>query len=334
MRHQGVVKSKQLTRDHVFWPGMQSQLEDVIARCAICQQFHKKQHKEPLQNHNIPCEPYNKIGIDIFHVQQQNFLLAVDYYTKYPEVIKLNSLTSREVIEALKEIFCRHGIPKTVMSDNGPQFSSREYRDFAFDYGFNPVFSSPQYPQSNGQVERFVQTIKIMMKKAILENTDYHLMLLNYRNSPIMDMNASPAQMLMSRRLRSKLPITNKQLKPQIRYITKAQIAIKQQKQKRQYDKHAGSAHKKLEKGDNVRYLTHSDKWASGQIVQTNIGKERSYKIQDQDKTIRRNRKHIFKIREPKTGTDRQVQPNINNTTTKVTRVGRVVKPVTRFGYN
>ena len=78
----------------------------------------------------------------------------VDYHSKYPEVVQIQSTTSRSVIETLKQLFARHGIPNEVVSDNGLKFTSTEYTIFANTYGFKQIYSSPLYPRSNGQAER------------------------------------------------------------------------------------------------------------------------------------------------------------------------------------
>ena len=96
-------------------------------------------------------------------------------------------------------MFCRHGIPKTVISDNGPQFKSVEYKMFAKEYGFTPVYTNPLYPQSNGRTEMFVQTITKLVKKAMIAKSDINIALLNYRNTPLRQIGKSPAQLLMNR---------------------------------------------------------------------------------------------------------------------------------------
>ena len=68
--------------------------------------------------------PWQKVGTDIFEWKKSSYLLAIDYYSRYIEVAKLTSTTSKAVVQHLKSIFSHHGIPKTVISDNGPQFSS------------------------------------------------------------------------------------------------------------------------------------------------------------------------------------------------------------------
>ena len=71
------------------------------------------------------------------------------------------------------------------MSDNDPQFSSLEFRDFAAKYGFDHVTSSPVYPQSNGFIERNIQTVKNTMKKCLESCTDMHMALLCLHATPI-----------------------------------------------------------------------------------------------------------------------------------------------------
>ena len=85
----------------------------------------------------------------------------------------------------MKCCFAQHGIPRIIISDNGPQFACDELKEFASMYEFTPTYSSPMYPKSNGQTERCIQTVKSMLKKATLDGSDFHLALLNYRNATI-----------------------------------------------------------------------------------------------------------------------------------------------------
>ncbi len=120
---------------------------------------------------------------------------------------RLRHITTTAVIHRMKAVFARHGIPKKVISDNGPCYSSHEFKQFADSWGFQHVTSSPHYPQSNGLAEKTVQTAKRIFTKAKEDKRDPYLSLLEYRNTPV-DGLKSPAQILMSRRLRSILPNT------------------------------------------------------------------------------------------------------------------------------
>ena len=105
----------------------------------------------------LPSLPWQKVATDLFKWKGSTYLLVVDYFSKYIEISKLEGESSQEVIQRLKSIFARHGIPQQVMSDNGPQYSSNEFHKFA---KFVHSRSSPKFPQSNGEAERAVRTIK------------------------------------------------------------------------------------------------------------------------------------------------------------------------------
>ena len=152
----------------------------------------------------------------------------VDYFSRYPEVLQLTSTTSMSVISALKSVFSRHGIPEIVRSDNGPQYSSAEFMSFASSYGFHHLTSSPQFPQSNGQAERAVQTIKNLLKKS----DDLYTSLLSYRATPLSWCDLSPAELSMGRRLRTSVPLTDKMLRPQWVYLETFRELDKKQKAK------------------------------------------------------------------------------------------------------
>ena len=97
--HLGIIKSKQLARDYIFWPGMNKQVENKVSRCTICQSFRNKPDAEPLISHDIPVIPYTKLGIDFFQVQDRHFILFIDYHSKYPEIVELKHATSTETIK-------------------------------------------------------------------------------------------------------------------------------------------------------------------------------------------------------------------------------------------
>ena len=114
-----------------------------------------------------PQRPWEIVAKDLFTFHSDWYLLVTDFYSRYPEVAKLERLTSKEVILHCKSIYARHGIPDIVRSDNGPQFEvtrTAEFQQFAKAYGFRHVTSSPRYPQSNGFVEAAVKIVKLRFK--------------------------------------------------------------------------------------------------------------------------------------------------------------------------
>ena len=111
----------------------------------------------------FPDRPWQRLGSDLFHWKGANYLLVVDYFSRYIEMAMLTSTTSEATIGHLKSIFARHGIPETLISDNGLQYASSVFQKFARDYGFTHTTSSPHYPQGNGEAERAVQTVKRLL---------------------------------------------------------------------------------------------------------------------------------------------------------------------------
>ncbi|XP_060083284.1 uncharacterized protein K02A2.6-like [Ylistrum balloti] len=208
--HLSMVKCKARAREVLFWPGMSTDIEEKVATCNICARHTNSNAKEPLIPHDIPNRPWAKVAMDLFELKGQHYLLSVDYFSKWPEISKLQGLTRSSVINHVKSQFSNYGIPDQVISDNGPQFASREFTKFSKDYGFQLTTTSPHYPSSNGQAERMVQTVKGLLKKA----NDPYLAILDYRNSPIDGIDLSPAQIFMGRRLKTTLPTATPLLKP------------------------------------------------------------------------------------------------------------------------
>lgn len=123
-----------------------------------------KQQKETLISHKIPHLPWSKIGMDLFNANDSMFLIMVDYYSDYWEIDRMPDYTSYTVIECCKRQFSRHGIPLEVFTDNGPPFSGMDFQEFAEEWDFNHVTSSPYHSQSNGKAESAVKIAKTLRK--------------------------------------------------------------------------------------------------------------------------------------------------------------------------
>ena len=116
----GVEKTKQRAPDVLFWPGMATEIHSTIASCPICATNHPSYPKEPLLPHNTPSCPWQKIATNIFTWDSKNYLITVDYYSRFFEIDQLTTKTSSAVIRKLSAQFAGHSIPEVVISDNGP----------------------------------------------------------------------------------------------------------------------------------------------------------------------------------------------------------------------
>ena len=132
----------------------------------------------------IPAFPWTKIATDIFHFEGDSYLLLVDYTSRYPIICKLNSMTAQHVVRHLKVIFSEYGWPNAIVSDNGPCYAAEAFTKTMQEYSVNHITSSPDYPQSNGLAEKFVQTVKKLFYKAKEEGADLYKALIIYHNMP------------------------------------------------------------------------------------------------------------------------------------------------------
>ena len=287
--HQGIQRCRARVAASVWWPGVSQQIAQTVQQCAECAK-NSTPNKEPLMTSQLPEYPWQVVGTDLFEIDGVHYLLTVDYFSRYPEVIKLTSTTSAAVIKALKSVFSRHGIPETVRSDNGPQYSSQEFARFASSYEFNHVTSSPRFPQSNGQVERTVQTVKRLLKRS----NDPYLALLSYRATPLPWCDLSPAQLSMGRRIRTPIPQTNKLLVPNWAYLKTFREKNKQfkQSQKSNFDKrHRARELSPIPDNTDV-WITSESQPVQGKVIST-AGSPRSYVVSTPSGEIHRNRSHL-----------------------------------------
>ena len=152
--HMGIENKKLRAKETVFWPGINRQIEDIVKSCNACLENQKKQTMEPLIVSQIPNYPFEVVEADLFYWNSQDFLLIVDYYSRYWEIEKLYTTQSVTVIRKLKKLFSRYRIPEVLRSDNGPQFTSINFKKFSKDWEFEHITSSPYFSQSNGMVDR------------------------------------------------------------------------------------------------------------------------------------------------------------------------------------
>ncbi|UYV72016.1 K02A2.6-like, partial [Cordylochernes scorpioides] len=256
--HFGITKTRLRACETVWWPGISEEIAETVRKCSVCIQEAVSKH-EPLIPTNFPTRPWQKIGMDLFKFENKWYLVIIDYYSRFPEMIQLDRLTANVVVRGCKSIFARHGIPETVVSDNGTQFgAAREFSNFARQYGFTHVTSSPRFPQSNGMAEAGVKIAKLILKK----NQDPSLGLLEYRSTPL-ENGYSPAELLMGRKLRTTLPIAPGNLNPKLvdSQTLKRKEGRRRKDMKSRYDRRCGATDmEELSEGDTV-WITDMRTW-------------------------------------------------------------------------
>ena len=163
---------------------MNSAIEDMIKRCPTCLIFWNCQLSEAIINHPIPNQAWTKIAADPFCLYGYYYLLTIHYYSKLIVIETLNNLQSSTAINKCKNIFSQLETPKELVTNNGPEFSSHYFKLFLRTWDFEHRTISQHFHQSNGLVERSIQTIKRTLKKAKLANEDHYLSILFLNSKP------------------------------------------------------------------------------------------------------------------------------------------------------
>lgn len=215
--HLGSSKMKNLARSVVYWPNIDKDIENVTKECEAC----KKKLPAPSKEWH-PWEqasaPWCRIHLDFATYKNKLYLLIVDSYSKWLEVYPINSTSATNTIDILREVFARFGMPKMVISDNGPPFPSDELTNFLRKNGINTRFSAAYHPNSNGQVERYVRTFKEAMdaEPQTPIRTRIARFLLSYRRAPHSYTGYSPAELMYNRQIRTRLDLLRFDLKDEM----------------------------------------------------------------------------------------------------------------------
>ena len=156
---------KGLARAHVWWPGMSGDIEKTVRSCRACQSIRNRPPPVVLHSWPWPTGPWERIHVDYAGpFMGSMFLIVVDAFSKWLEVIPMTSTTTEKTLDALYTLFARYGLPKKLVSDNEPQFIASSFDECMAANGIEHLRSAPYHPATNGEAERFVQTFKNSLK--------------------------------------------------------------------------------------------------------------------------------------------------------------------------
>jgi transposase InsO family protein len=210
--HPGMTRMKVHARRYFWWPSMDKEIEDIVRKCSSCTENSKQPTKAPLSPWPVPDQPWKRIHMDFMgKFMGLYFLIIVDAFSKWIEVVTMHNPSTKATIDALSSLFARYGLCEIIVSDNGSQFTSTEFNEFCARNGIKHITTSPGHPQSNGQAERYVDTVKSALKKGLQNGGNISDVLLNflfhYRTTPHATTNATPAELLLKRQLRTVLDL-------------------------------------------------------------------------------------------------------------------------------
>ena len=178
--HEGICRNHigartlagKVLRQGYYWPTILKDATDLVNKCRICQEYAKisRLPSEPLTSITSPW-PFQQWGLDILGPlpigkgQCKFIIVAVDYFTKWAKAEPLATITEQKIRNFVwRAIICRFGIPRALVSDNGKQFDNAKFKDFCAELGIKNYYSSPAHPQSNGQAEVTIRTLKAALK--------------------------------------------------------------------------------------------------------------------------------------------------------------------------
>ena len=196
--HYAVNKMQLRALETVYWSRIKKYMLKHYQSCKTCIKYSKSQRSEPLQSRPTPEVPWHTVATDLFKTKNSKYLLIVDYYSRFPILRKLGSTMSRVLVQEMKEVFAKLGVPNVIVSDGRPQYTSTEFRDFTKHWQIEHRVSSPR----DGMAEHCVQTMKASLIKTIEEGEDVDLALLTCKTTPLNHRLPSPAELLNSRSIR------------------------------------------------------------------------------------------------------------------------------------
>ena len=200
--HFGIVKMKQLARKYLWWPKLDKEIEETVKSCTACQEEAKSPNASQQASWSWPGGPWKRIHIDYAGpFLGKMFLVVVDAYSKYLEIVPMYNATSTTTITALRHIFSNFGLPEHIVSDNGSQFTSEEFQEFLNDNNIQHTTTARGHPATNGLAERYVGNFKDKLKKMGDSGeplqTKLDRFLLTYRATPT-GLGKSPSELLMN----------------------------------------------------------------------------------------------------------------------------------------
>ena len=295
--HQGINSCLQRAREYIFWNGYTNDIKETVEKCGLCQENASSTGIQYRYVSDIPPHPWHTLGSDLFYFKRQDFLVLVDYFSKFPVVRKLPNSTTEVVKKELHAIFLEFGIPFVLRSDNGPSYASEDFKAFLQECRVVHYTSSPHYPQSNGLAETTVKLSKRLIEKAVLQGKPWNALLLQHRITPLSSDIPSPAEILFGRKLRTELSILPSQLlNPRI--MQQRECIAK--KEGRFFHQNAQNASNELplEVGQNVYHQDpNTKKWFPG-VIENTFKEPHSFLVRSINGAVYRRNRNFLKSRQ------------------------------------
>ncbi|XP_028397227.1 uncharacterized protein K02A2.6-like [Dendronephthya gigantea] len=288
---------------------MDAEVEEHINKCHACQVTGSPSRPEPVKPTELPSERWSSLAIDVCgpFPSGEYVVTLIDYYSRWPEAKVMKSITSRNILAWLDDVFATHGYPKQIKSDNASYFISCEFYTTLKSWGATVKYVTEYWPQANGLIERFNRVFLKHVQTALVEGKDWKAtlptLLRNYRATPHGSTGETPSQLLMQRELKTKLPSTSQVINlPQFNDLEVRHTDAQSKKKGKEYaDARRNAKEKKIKSGDYVLVQQkHRDKFTTNfQTERVKVIKVNGSQIVFKDKdgiVHRRNSAHVKKV--------------------------------------
>ena len=256
--HQGIVKTKKLLREKVWFPGIDQKVAQMIEGCIACQANGRENCPQPLQMSTLPPAPWHTVHVDFcgpFPTGEYLFVV-IDAYSRFPEVEVVHSTAAKTTLPKLDRIFATHGIPSVLKSDNGPPFFGEDFKAYMKENGIAHQRITPLWPQVNSEAENFMKPLTKAVRAAHSEGRDWkkdlYRFLLNYRATPHSTTGIAPSQLLFGRTIKTKLPQLESEKHTEFDQEVKRRDELAKEKMKCYADKKARAQLTEMRVGDTV----------------------------------------------------------------------------------
>lgn len=213
--HMGAAKMKNLARTYFWWPNLDKDIEHFVSSCILCVEARPNPPLAKLIKWPDSVGVFDRVHVDFLGpVSGKMFFILTDAFSKWTEIYEMPRTDAGFMIDKLKDIFARYGLPNKIVSDNGPQFVSAEYREFCHRNGIRVVTSPPFHPSTNGAAENAVKTFKACLLKFMKDSgkgmsvsSVISRYLFNYRNTPHWVTGECPSMLMFGRKVRTRLDL-------------------------------------------------------------------------------------------------------------------------------
>lgn len=190
---------KSFARTHVWWPGIDRDIENTCAECVVCAKHAKDPPKSPLSVWDYPISPWQRLPVDYAGpFLNCMWLIWIDAHSKYGGVERVENATGDNTVKKLSSLFSFFGNREQIVSDNGTPFTSREFGEFCSANGIRHIRSAPYHPSINGEAERFVQVIKRLCDPISDTRLKHSRKLIAFFNATVQFLTRRPVEPLPS----------------------------------------------------------------------------------------------------------------------------------------